>query len=83
MSHPQETESSPAAAAEADVTPLAPTNAQEGLEFERRLNRQLWGQDEEPTWDDLRLGARRALAKTEVRVEVDETPLGELPVEDR
>jgi len=67
--------------AAADVTPLAPRTPEEGAEFERLLNQSLWGQDE-PTWDQLRAAARRNIERTEVRVEVDATPLGELPPED-
>jgi hypothetical protein len=66
-----------------DVTPLAPTTPEEGAVFERLLNQQLWGQDTEPSFDDLRAGARRALGGAEVCVGVDETPLGVLPPEDR
>lgn len=52
-------------------------------EFARRLNRELWGQEDEPSWDQMCAAAKKNIERTEVRVEVQPTQLGQLPSQDR
>jgi hypothetical protein len=64
-------------------TPPDPRLSAPAQEISRALNRQLWGSDNEPGWDDLRSAAKKALIPSRVIGEVTPTALGKLPSEDR